>query len=47
MDLSIIIMVDQIFLDKDDELLIYANVDHNKKLIIIDEYYYYIKYLKE
>lgn len=37
----------QSFAYKDDELLIYANVDHNKKLIIIDEDYYYIKYLKK
>ena len=37
----------QSFAHKDDELLIYANVDHNNKLIIIDEDYYYIKYIKK
>lgn len=37
----------QSFAHKNDELLIYANVDHNNKLIIIDEDYYYIKYIKK
>lgn len=34
----------QSFAKKDDDLIIYANVDHRKKLIIIDEDYYYIKF---
>lgn len=37
----------QAFAHKNDELLIYGNVDHNKKLIIIDEDYYYIQYIKK